>query len=206
MTGEVSSEMVLPASELHKEKDMSITATPIAIETGTWNVDPAHSRVGFSIRHMGIATIRGEFTEFAGVLEVGQSLSSIRASGSVNVASIFTNEPHRDEHLRSADFFDAAQHPTLTFVSNGVEAVDEERFRITGSLTIHGVTNPVVLDAVVQGTDVDPWGNERVGLEVTGEISRGDYGMSFNQALGSGRMLVGDKVKLTIDVSAIKQS
>jgi polyisoprenoid-binding protein YceI len=182
------------------------TSTEALIPTGTWNVDPAHSKIGFAVKHMGIATVRGEFTEFAGSLEVGDDLSSAKATGTVKVESVDTNEGQRDEHLRSPDFFDAAQYPELTFESTKVEALDDEEFRITGQLTIHGVTNEVVLHADVQGTDVDPWGNTRVGLEITGQLSRGDYDMKFNQALGSGNMLVADKVKLALDISAVKQA
>ena len=185
---------------------MSITTTDTIVPTGTWSVDPAHSKIGFAVKHMGIATVRGEFTEFAGTLEIGEDLSSAKISGTVTAASVDTNEPQRDEHLRSADFFDVARYPELRFESTAVEALDDEEFRITGRLTIHGITNEVVLHADVQGTDVDPWGNQRVGLEVTGQLSRGDYDMKFNQALGSGNMLVADKVKLTLDISAVKQS
>jgi polyisoprenoid-binding protein YceI len=182
------------------------TTTPAVIPTGTWNVDPAHSKVGFGVKHMGIATVRGEFTQFEGTLEIGEDLASSKAYGTVKVQSVDTNEPQRDEHLRSADFFDAAQYPELTFQSTSIEALDEDEFRITGQLTIHGISNEIVLHAEVQGTDIDPWGNERVGLEITGQLSRGDYGMKFNQALGSGNMLVGDKIKLALDISAVKQS
>jgi polyisoprenoid-binding protein YceI len=185
---------------------MSAATSTTVIPTGTWAVDPAHSKVGFAVKHMGIASVRGEFTEFEGTLEIGQDLSSAKAYGTVKAASIDTNEPQRDEHLRSADFFDVTQFPELRFESTEVEALDEDEFRITGQLTIHGVTNEIVLHAEFQGTDVDPWGNERVGLEVTGQLSRGDYGMKFNQALGSGNMLVGDKVKLALDISAVKQA
>ncbi len=182
------------------------TTTATIVPTGTWNVDPAHSKVGFAVKHMGIATVRGEFTEFQGTLEIGGDLSSAKARGTVKAASVDTNEPQRDDHLRSPDFFDVAQYPELTFESTSIQAVDGEHFRITGNLTIHGVTAEIVLTAEVQGTDVDPWGNERVGLEITGELSRGAYGMKFNQALGSGNMLVADKVKLALDVSAVKQA
>ncbi len=182
------------------------TVSPTAVPTGTWNVDPAHSKIGFSVKHMGIATVRGEFTEFQGTLDVGENLASATARGTVKVQSVDTNESQRDEHLRSPDFFDAAQYPELTFESTGIEADGDDAFRITGNLTIHGVTQPIELRADVQGTDVDPWGNERVGLEIAGQLSRGDYGMTFNQALGSGNMLVSDKVKLALDISAVKQA
>ncbi|HSD79478.1 MAG TPA: YceI family protein [Solirubrobacteraceae bacterium] len=183
---------------------MSTTVT--LVPTGTYTVDPAHSKVGFAVKHMGIATVRGEFTAFAGTLEIGDDLSSAKAYGTVEVASVDTNEEQRDAHLRSPDFFDAEQYPELRFESKRIEQLDEESFRITGDLTLHGVTNEIVLHADIQGTDVDPWGNERVGLEITGQLSRGDYGMRFNQALGSGNMLVADKVKLALDVSAVKQA
>jgi polyisoprenoid-binding protein YceI len=185
---------------------MSTTSTPTLIPAGTWTIDPAHSKVGFAVKHMGIATVRGEFTEFEGTLEIGEDLSSAKVYGTVKTESVNTNEPQRDDHLRSPDFFDAAQFPELRFESTSIEALDEEEFRITGRLTIHGVTNDIVLHADVEGTDVDPWGNERVGLEVTGQLSRGDYEMKFNQALGSGNMLVSDKVNLALDISAVKQS
>jgi polyisoprenoid-binding protein YceI len=182
------------------------TTTATLIPTGTWSVDPAHSKVGFAVKHMGIATVRGEFTDFTGTLEIGDDVSNARVYGTVKTESVDTNEPQRDDHLRSPDFFDAAQFPELRFESTSIEALDDEEFRITGQLTIHGVTNEIVLHADVQGTDIDPWGNERVGLEVTGQLSRGDYDMKFNQALGSGNMLVADKVKLALDISAVKQS
>ncbi len=182
------------------------TTTATVIPTGTWSVDPSHSKVGFSVKHMGIATVRGEFGQFEGTLELGEDLSTAKAHGTVKVQSIDTSEPQRDDHLRSPDFFDAAQYPELRFESTSIEALDDEEFRITGQLTIHGVTNEIVLHADVLGTDTDPYGNERVGLEITGKLSRADYGMKFNQVLGSGNMLVGDKVSLALDISAVKQA
>jgi polyisoprenoid-binding protein YceI len=187
---------------------MSTTTTTTATlaPSGTWSVDPAHSKVGFAVKHMGIATVRGEFKDFQGTLEIADDLSSAKAYGTVKVESVDTNESQRDAHLRSPDFFDGEQYPELKFESTQIEALDDEELRITGNLTLHGITNEVVLHADVQGTDVDPWGNERVGLEVTGQLSRGDYDMKFNQALGSGNMLVADKVKLALDISAVKQA
>jgi polyisoprenoid-binding protein YceI len=181
------------------------TALPTGIPTGTWAVDRSHSKIGFAVKHMGIATVRGEFKDFEGTLEIGEDLSSARISGTVKTASVDTNEPQRDEHLRSADFFDAGTYPELGFQSRSVEQIDDETFRIVGDLTLHGITNELVLTAEVNGVDVDPYGNEKVGLEVTGQLSRGDYDMKFNQALGSGNMLVADKVKLALDISAAKQ-
>jgi polyisoprenoid-binding protein YceI len=180
--------------------------TTTVVPAGTWTVDQAHSKVAFAVKHMGIATVRGEFTEFAGTLEIADDLSSAKAYGTVKAASVHTNEPQRDAHLRSPDFFDAETYPALSFESTRIEAIDEETFRITGNLTLHGVTNEIVLTAEINGTDVDPYGNEKVGLEITGQLSRGEYGMKFNQALGSGNMLVADKVKLNLDISAAKQA
>jgi polyisoprenoid-binding protein YceI len=183
---------------------MSTDTTITQIPTGTWTVDPSHSTVGFAVKHMGIATVRGKFEQFEGALEVTEN--GVVARGTVQTASVSTNEPQRDAHLRSADFFNADENPVISFQSTAIEAVDEDSFEITGDLTINGVTNPITLKAEVQGLDTDPWGNERVGLEVTGQLSRGDYGMTFNQALGSGNMLVADKVKLQLDVSAVKSA
>jgi polyisoprenoid-binding protein YceI len=183
---------------------MAIRTTSL-IPTGTWTVDPAHSSVEFGIKHMGIATVRGKFTEFEGTLAVGDDLASSSARGNVKVASITTDEEQRDAHLRSPDFFDAEEYPEITFESTQVEAIDEESSHIVGNLTMRGVTRKVKLKAVVQGTDVDPWGNERVGLEVVGVLKRSDFDMKFNQALGSGNMLVGDKVNVSLDISAVKQ-
>ena len=123
----------------------------------------------------------------------------------MNVASVNTDEQKRDDHLRSPDFFHVDEHPHIEFQSTAIEPVDEDTFRITGDLTLHGVTREIELDAEITGTEQDPWGNERVGLEVSGKLNRGDYGMTFNQALGSGNVLVSDKVKLALDISAVKQ-
>ena len=184
---------------------MNSTASATLIPTGTWTVDPAHSAVGFSVKHLGIATVRGRFEEFEGTLEIGEDLTKARAYGTAQVSSINTDEPARDEHLRSADFFGAESNPELRFESTAIRPLDEETFEIEGDLTLNGVTNRVTLKAEFQGAETDPWGNERVGIEVIGQIKRGDWNMTFNQALGSGNLLVGEKVTLTLDISAVKQ-
>src|SRR5215212_7047657 len=182
-----------------------ISTTKTLVPTGTWSVDPAHSTVGFSVKHLGIATVRGHFEEFEGTLEIGEGLSSARAFGTVQGASINTNDAGRDEHLRSADFFGVEANPEISFESTEVRPLDDDTFEVEGNLSMNGVTNPVTLTAVIQGTETDPWGNERVGLEVIGQLNRSDWNMTFNQALGSGNLLVGEKVKLELDVSAVKQ-
>jgi len=184
---------------------MSTTAL-IAVPTGTWTVDPAHSSVEFRVKHLGIATVRGQFREFEGRLEVGDTIEATKAYGTIKAASIDTGEPQRDGHLRSPDFFDADNHPELTFESTSIEVVDEDEFHVTGNLTMRGVTREITLHVEVTGTEVDPWGNTRVGLEAQGELNRGDYEMTFNQALGSGNVLVSDKVRIGVEISAVKAS
>jgi polyisoprenoid-binding protein YceI len=184
---------------------MAVRTTPL-IAAGTWTVDPAHSSVEFSVKHMGIANVRGKFNEFEGMLEVGEDLTSSKAHGSVKVASVDTNEEQRDAHLRSPDFFNADEHPEITFESTRVEPIDDESSHVYGNLTMHGITHEVKLAVVLQGTDTDPSGNERAGLEVVGSLQRSDFDMKFNQALGSGNVLVGDKVKMSLDISAVKQN
>jgi polyisoprenoid-binding protein YceI len=178
------------------------TATPV-LTTGTWNVDPSHSSVEFQVKHMGLATVKGFFGEFAGSLDVAED-GSVSASGTVEAATLNTRSQQRDEHLRSPDFFDVANHPQLTFQSKAIEQVDEENYRLTGDLTIAGTTNEVVIDAEVTGTDLDPWGNTRVGLEASTQIDRTEFGLTWNQALESGGVLVGKKVKIQLEISAVK--
>jgi polyisoprenoid-binding protein YceI len=175
------------------------------VPAGTWAVDPTHSSVDFAVKHMGIANVRGKFQEFEGTLEVGADLASSKARGSVDVASITTNEQQRDEHLRSPDFFDVENYPKITFESTRIEPVDAETSHVYGNLTMHGITHEVRIEVVPSGTDTDPWGNARVGLEAVGVLKRSDFDMKFNQALGSGNVLVGDKVTLMLDISAVRQ-
>jgi polyisoprenoid-binding protein YceI len=182
------------------------TRTTSLIPTGTWTVDPAHSSVEFAVKHMGIANVRGKFTDFEGTLRVGEDLVRSGAHGIVKVASITTDDEQRDAHLRSPDFFDVDEYPEITFESTQVEAIDDESSHIVGNLTMHGITREVKLKAVVQGTEVDPWGNDRVGLEVVGVLKRSDFDMKFNQVLGSGNVLVGDNVNVSLDISAVKQA
>jgi polyisoprenoid-binding protein YceI len=176
--------------------------TATLIPTGTYTIDPSHSRVGFAVKHLGIATVRGEFGTFEGGLVLGEDGAT--AYGTVQAVSVDTNEPQRDEHLRSGDFFDVERFPEIAFRSTAIRPVDEDTFEIVGDLTMHGITREVELEAEVQGSEIDPWGNERVALEITGQLNRADFDMKFNQVLGSGNMLVSDKVKLSLDISAIK--
>jgi len=172
--------------------------------TGTWNVDPMHSRLGFAVKHLGISTVRGQFNEFEGKLEVGDDASSTRATGSVQVASVDTGQPDRDGHLLNSDFFDGEKHPQITFESTSIELAPDGQAKVTGDLTIMGTTKPLELTGVLGGTETDPFGNERVGLEMHGEINRTDFGMTFNIPLDSGGLVMSDTVQLTLDISAIK--
>lgn len=181
---------------------IGIEQTGAIVPEGTWQVDPAHSSVEFHVKHMMIATVKGRFTAFEGTLEAGEK--GAQASGTVQVASIDTHEPKRDEHLRSPDFFDVAAYPEIRFQSSRIEPGQGESFRIVGDLTIKGINRAVELAATVQGAGRDPWGNERIALEARGEIDRKDFGLTWNQVLESGGFLVGDKVKILVDVSAVK--
>lgn len=182
---------------------MSQTATQAALTTGTWNVDPSHSSVEFNVKHMGLATVKGFFSEFGGEIQVGED-GRVHASGTVEAASLNTRDAKRDEHLRSADFLEVEAHPQLRFESKSVEATGDDEYRIVGDLTIRGVTKEVELEAEVQGSDTDPWGNTRVGLEVRGQVERTEFGLTWNQTLESGGLLVGKKVKLVLDLSLVK--
>lgn len=180
-------------------------ATPTettTLPTGTWTIDPVHSSVEFQVKHLGIATVKGQFKEFEGTLEVGPE--GAVAYGTVQTASVDTREPQRDEHLRSADFFEVATYPTIDFRSTAIRTAGEDELEIDGELTIHGVTRPITLRAEVEGTEIDLQGKDRVGLSASAQINRSDYDIKFNAALGSGNVVVSDKVKILVDVSAVK--
>lgn len=180
-------------------------ATPAPLPAGTWKVDPVHSSVEFQVKHLGIATVKGQFTKFEGTLEVGPE--GAVANGTVQVDSVDTREPQRDAHLRSADFFEVERYPEIGFRSTAIRPTGEDEFEIDSELTIHGVTRPVTLRATLEGVEPeDHQGNTRVGVSATAQINRSDFEMRFNAALGSGNVVVSDKVKILVDVSAVKQA
>ena len=183
---------------------MSATLTTQLVPAGTWAIDPAHSRVGFAVKHLGIATVRGTFENFSGTLVVGEDLATSTATATIEAASVNTAEEQRDAHLRSADFFDAEANPEITFVSTKVEREDESTWLITGDLTIKGVSKPVTLEFESTGSARDPFGNLRVGFEGAATINRKDWDLTWNAALETGGVLVSEKIKLEFDVSAIK--
>jgi polyisoprenoid-binding protein YceI len=180
----------------------SAIATQTTLPTGTWKVDPVHSSVEFHVKHLGIATVKGKFKEFEGTLDVTPEGAS--AYGTVQVASVDTGEPQRDGHLRSADFFDAENIPEIAFKSTSIVPTGDDEFEIEGDFTIHGVTRALKLDATLEGTETDPQGNPRVGVSASAQINRSDYDMKFNMALGSGNVVVSDKVKILLEISAVK--
>jgi polyisoprenoid-binding protein YceI len=178
----------------------------VRVPTGTWAVDQAHSSVEFRIKHMMVATVRGRLAEFEGTIEAAPDYHDSKVSGTIRTASIDTNEPKRDEHLRSVDFFDADNHPEISFESKTIEHLRRGDYRVTGDLTMHGETREIVLEGTVQGIERDPWGNDRVGIELRGTISRGDFGLRWQQALGTGGVLVGDEVRVAADISAVRKT
>ena len=187
---------------------MSSTATEtagLATATGTWVIDPAHTNLGFTARHAMVAKVRGTFGEFDGSFTITEDLAQSSASLTIQAASIDTKNADRDAHLTSPDFLDVANFPTVTFTSTSV-AVNGSEIVLTGDLTIHGVTKSVDVTYELVGISQDPWGNTKIGFEGSTKISRKDFGLVWNVALETGGVLVGDDIKLTLDVEATKQA
>ncbi|MFF9194710.1 YceI family protein [Streptomyces sp. NPDC014779] len=179
----------------------------LAALTGDYTIDPAHSSIGFTVRHAMVTNVRGSFAEYEGKLKLnGTDPAASSASIDVKIASIDTGIADRDGHLRGADFFDAETFPLMTFRSTEAAYLGGDTYRITGDLTIKDVTKPLAIDLEFNGTATDVFGNERVGFEGTAEILRSDWGLTWNAALETGGVMVSDKVKLTFDISAIKNA
>jgi polyisoprenoid-binding protein YceI len=166
----------------------------------SWTIDPAHTQIEFSVRHMGLATVRGRFGAFGGSVVTDDAGAPSAVSVEIDTASIDTNAAARDAHLRSADFFDAEANPTIAFRSTAVRPLGRDRYEVEGDLTMHGVTRSVVLDAEVGDEVRDPWGLLRRAAVVGGKIQRKDFGLGWNQVLEAGALLVGEEVKLSFDV------
>ena len=173
----------------------------------TWTIDPDHSNVGFRVRHLMISNVRGSFDKHSGTVVIDdKDITKSRVEVTIDTGSINTNVTKRDEHLRSADFFDVAKFPTMTFVSRNVAKAGQDRLKVTGDLTLHGVTREVVLD--VEGPTVeskDPWGHIRRGATATTRINRKDFGLTWNKALETGGVTVGDEVTITLEIEMIKK-
>jgi polyisoprenoid-binding protein YceI len=183
---------------------MSTSTIPSTL-TGTYTIDPTHSRIGFVARHAMVTKVRGSFNEFAGGGYFNaEDPSASTAEISIQAASIDTRNADRDAHLRSNDFFDMETYPEIRFVATSIELVDAENFRVTGDLTIKGVTKPVTVDFEYNGSAVDPFGNTRVGFEGRTTVNRKEWGVNWNAALEAGGVLVSEKVTLEFEISAIR--
>ena len=184
----------------------AVEAVPTAVQLpapGTWNIDTAHSSVEFVARHLMVAKVRGRFTDFSGSFEVADPPERSSTRVAISASSIDTGEAGRDEHLRSPDFLDVSQFPTLEFASTGITG-DGAEWRLAGDLTIRGVTRPVVLDVEFGGLVTDPWGGERAVFSASTEIDREGWGLTWNQALETGGVLVGKKVRIELEVEAVR--
>lgn len=181
--------------------------TDLSTLTGTYTIDPVHTRIGFSARHAMVTKVRGSFNEFSGTAQVdGDDPGRSSVEVKIATASIDTRNEQRDGHLRTGDFLEIEKHPEITFASTAVEPVSAELFRVTGDLTIKGVTKPVTVDFEFHGAAKDPFGNERIGFEGSTAINRSDFGITFNAALETGGVLVSEKINLEFEVSAIKNT
>jgi len=175
--------------------------------TAVWKLDPSHAHVEFAVRHLMISKVRGQFTDVAGTLAIeNDDISTARLDVEIRATSVDTRVEQRDEHLRSADFLDVDRFPTLSFRSKRVERTDRKRLRVAGDLTIRDLTREIALDVTERGTVTDPWGGERAGYEASVTINRKDFGLTWNQALEAGGLLVGDEVEITLDAEWILQS
>ena len=186
---------------------MTTTQTPVASKTArtTWQIDPTHSEVGFSVKHLMISTVRGRFSGVKGTVQLdSEDISRSSVEVEIDAATIDTREEKRDGHLRSPDFFDVEKHPTITFRSRRIEPLGGDRFRMTGDLTIRGVTREVVLEVTDEGRERDPWGGDRAGFTASGRIDRREFGLTWNQALETGGVLVSNDIKLSIEAQAVK--
>jgi polyisoprenoid-binding protein YceI len=183
-----------------------MSTTQAAVGTTTWKIDPAHTIVEFSAKHLMITTVKGRFSDVEGEIVISDadpSKSSVTAT--IKSASIDTRTTQRDDHLRSADFLDAANFPEITFRSTRITG-DKSELKVTGNLTIRGVTREVTLDVTNEGSTKDPWGGDRIAFSATTKIDRRDFGLTWNQAIEAGGVLVGNDVKISIDVQAVKQA
>jgi polyisoprenoid-binding protein YceI len=182
----------------------STAMTPTAATT--WAIDPAHSVVELAVKHMMFSTVKGRFTTVAGTIDWDEgNLAASSVSAEIDAASVDTGEPKRDGHLRSADFLDVEAFPSITFASTGVVPRGRGRFVLVGDLTIRGVTQEVSLEAELLGTGGDPWGGKRAGFAATTTINRADFGLTWNQALEAGGVLVSDQVKISLEIQASLQ-
>ena len=177
------------------------------MESTPWKIDTTHSSVGFAVRHMMFAKVRGRFTGFTGSVHLDPNdLRRSKITAEIDAASIDTGVADRDAHLRSPDFFDAASFPTLRFVSTRIERIEGERYRLHGELTIRDVTRPIAIDVEYAGHAKDPWGNERAAFSASASLDRREFGLKWNQALEAGGVLVGERVEIELEIQAVQQA
>jgi polyisoprenoid-binding protein YceI len=171
-----------------------------------WLIDPAHSQIQFKVKHLVISTVTGSFAKFEGGMNSGtDDFTDAEAWFSADIASINTGTPDRDNHLRSADFFDAANYPKLTFKSTGIQKTGGDRYKLTGDLTIRGTSRPIELDVEYGGLMKDPWGNTKIGFELSGKLNRKEYGLNWNAITEAGGLVVSEEVKILINVELSRQ-
>jgi polyisoprenoid-binding protein YceI len=189
-----------------KEDAMSTTTATAATPTRTaWKIDPAHSQIEFSVRHMMITTVKGRFSGVDGTVSIDEAdPSNADVDVRIDASTIDTRESQRDAHLRSADFFDVEKFPHITFKSRRIVDRDGSEFKLAGDLTLRGVTKEVVLDVTEEGRGKDPWGGDRLGFTATTKVKRGDFGLNWNQALETGGFLVSDEIKINLDLQLVK--
>ena len=179
---------------------------PVLAHADTWNIDPAHTNVEFSVRHMMISNVKGQFQKTSGTITTnGSDPASATIDATIDASSVDTRVEKRDMHLKSPEFLDVAKYPTITFKSTKVEAAGANKWKVTGDLTLHGVTKPVVLDVESSGPPVSVMGNMRAGASAKTEIKRSDFGLTWNKVLESGGVMVGDEVAISIDLEAVKK-
>ena len=181
------------------------TTLPAAGASTTWQLDPAHTHVEFSVKHLMMARVKGRFAGVTGTVRLGSDPAASTVDVVIDAASIDTREAKRDAHLRSADFLDAERFPAITFRGRDVRPAGPDRFTIVGDLTIRDVTREVTLEVTDEGRVTDPWGGERAGFSATTEIDRRDFGLTWNQALEAGGVLVGNEVRISLEVELVKQ-
>lgn len=170
-----------------------------------WVLDPSHSELSFKVKHLMISNVKGAFTKFSAEIG-GEDFTKAPINVSIDVNSISTNDENRDNHLKAADFFDAENHKEITFTSTAFDKVDDENYKLTGQLTIKGVSKAVTLDVEFGGINKDPWGNEKAAFSISGKINRNDFGLSWNAALETGGVLVSEEVRISADIQLLKQA
>ena len=185
---------------------LMIFASNSFAQTTTWNIDPVHSKIGFSVRHLNISEVEGRFKSFEGSVKTDkEDFNGSKIVFSLDARSVLTDNTRRDNDLKSANFFDAEKYPEITFKSTSFEKVEGNKYKLEGNFTIKGITNHIIMDVIYGGTIKDPWGNMRAGFKITGKINRFDYNLKWNKLLEAGGAVVGKEITITCNIEVIKQ-